>query len=70
VDLTTSVLVVKISPISGSNPALIVAVLLLIIAAIGIALLLWRTDRFHPSVDVREMAEFEGVDDDLHLRRN
>lgn len=70
VDLTTSKLVVKISPISGSNPALIVAVALLVIAAIGIAMLLWRTDRFHPNVDVREMAEFEGIGDDLHLRRN
>jgi hypothetical protein len=70
VNLTTSVLIVKISPISGFNPALLVCIFLLIIAAAGIGLLMWRTERFHPMVDVREMADFESVDDDLHLRRN
>lgn len=70
VNLTTSVLVVKISPISGWNPALAVAILLLIVAAVGLGLLMWRTDRFQPSVDVREMAEYAKADADLHLRRN
>jgi hypothetical protein len=71
VDLTTSVLLVKISPISGWNPALAVAILLLIIAAVGIGLLMWRTDRFQPPpIDVREMAEYDKADADLHLRRN
>jgi len=70
VNLTTSVLVVKISPVSGFNPALLIAVILLLIAAGGIGLLMWRTERFHPMVDVREMAEFESGEGDLHLRRN
>jgi hypothetical protein len=70
VNLTTSALVVKISSISGFNPALIVAILLLLVAAVGIGILMWRTERFRPTVDVREMADYESTDGDLHLRRN
>jgi hypothetical protein len=70
VDLTTSVLLVKISPVAGWNPALAIAILLLLAAAVGIGLLMWRSERFRPEVDMRELADYESVDPDLHLRRN
>ena len=70
VNLTTSVLVVKITPISTFNPALLVAIILLIVAAVGMGILVWRSDRFRPTVDMRDLAEYESVDGDLHLRRN
>jgi hypothetical protein len=70
-DLERIELVVDIHPTGVSNPALVVAVVLLIAAACGGAVLIWRTARPSRSeeVDLREYDEFDG-DDDLHLRRN
>jgi hypothetical protein len=71
VDLERSELVVDIKASGVSNPALVVAVVLLIGAAVGGGVLIWRVARpsGRPDVDLREYDEFDG-DDDLHLRRN
>jgi hypothetical protein len=71
VDLERSELVVDISASGVSNPALVLAIVLLIAAAAGGAVLLWRLWRpSAPSdVDLRDFDEYDG-DDDIHLRRN
>jgi hypothetical protein len=71
VDLERSELVVDVEASGVSNPALVVAVVLLIAAAIGGAVLVWRVARpaAAPAVDLRHYDDFED-DDDLHLRRN
>ncbi len=69
VNLERSRLTVEISPSGVSNPALIVAIALLFCAAIGLGVMLWRSTRRVPEVDLREFPEF-GSDDELHLRRN
>jgi hypothetical protein len=71
VDLERSELVVDIEAAGVSNPALVLAVVLLIAAAVAGAVLIWRTTRpgARTDVDLREYDEYDG-DDDLHLRRN
>ena len=69
VALDRAQLVVRIHPTGVSNPALIVAVILLLGAAAALGVLMWRSSRSHQDVDLREIGQFDS-DDDLHLRRN
>ena len=71
IDVERSVLVVDIAAAGVSNPALVVAVVLLIAAAVGAAVLIWRFSRpgERSDVDLREFDEYDDGDD-LHLRRN
>lgn len=69
VDLERARLTVEISPSGVSNPALIIAIALLCCAAIGMAVMVWRSTRRPADVDLREFPDF-GSDDELHLRRN
>jgi hypothetical protein len=71
VDLATSTLDVEIEAAGVSNPALVIAIVLLIAAAIGAAVLVWRMSRGNgtAAVDLRDFDGYES-DDDLRLRRN
>jgi len=69
VALDRAQLVVRIHPTGVSNPALIVAIILLLGAAAALGALMWRSSRSHEELDLREMTHYDS-DDDLHLRRN
>lgn len=69
VDLAQTELLVKISPESGDNPILVLAVILLGAAGVLTATLIWRSARYRRDVDLRGMSDWE-LGDDLHLRRN
>jgi hypothetical protein len=71
VDLTTSTLDVEVEAAGVSNPALVIAIVLLIAGAIGAAILVWRMSR-DTGVAALDLRDFDGYesDDDLHLRRN
>ncbi|HKY15398.1 MAG TPA: hypothetical protein VJM33_10785 [Microthrixaceae bacterium] len=70
VDVDESELDVRIHPIGGSNPVLMFAVALLLIAAVGLSVMVWRSTRERSDVDLRDIEEFESYDDDPFLRRN
>jgi len=69
IDVERSRLTVVISPSGVSNPALLIAVALLCCAAIGLGVLLWRSTRRPPDVDLTQFPDL-GSDEELHLRRN
>ncbi|MCC6227085.1 MAG: hypothetical protein IT195_11875 [Microthrixaceae bacterium] len=69
VDLERSRLEVQVDPSGVSNPALIIAIALLCSAALGLGVMLWRSTRRPPDIDLTDFPDF-GSDDELHLRRN
>lgn len=69
VDLERSRLAVQIDPSGVSNPALVIAIALLCSAALGLGVMLWRSTRHPPEIDLTDFPDF-GSDDELHLRRN
>ena len=71
VDLATATLAVDIQPTGVSNPALVIAIVLLIAGAIGAAVLVWRMTRIRhdDEVDLRDFDDYQSGGD-LHLRRN
>jgi hypothetical protein len=61
---------VRIHPNEESNPVLVAAVVLLIIAAGGLSVMVWRSTRTRSDVDLRDLDDFGHFDDDPFLRRN
>jgi hypothetical protein len=69
VNLATSQLQVKIHPADHSNPLLVAAIVILLLAATGLTVMVWRSSRQSIDVDLRddELADFHG---EGFLRRN
>jgi hypothetical protein len=70
VDVAQSELQVRISPSDSSNPLLVAAIFVLLLAAVGLTIMVWRSSRLHPELDLRDMGDFPNYDDDAFLRRN
>ena len=70
VDVAKSELEVRISPSDGSNPLLVAAIFILLLAAVGLTVMVWRSSRLNPELDLRDMGDFPNYDDDAFLRRN
>jgi hypothetical protein len=64
-----SELEVRVSPSSGANPLLVTAIVVLLAAAAGLSVLVWRTAKLRSEVDLTEQELFD-FDDEGYLRRN
>jgi hypothetical protein len=64
-----SELEVRIAPSTSSNPVLVAAILLLLAAAVGLSVMVWRAAKAKGEVDLRDIDDF-GQFDDPFLRRN
>jgi hypothetical protein len=70
IDVDTSELEVRISPEGGSNPLLVAAIFVLLVAAVGLTVMVWRSSRLRPELDLRDIGDLPNFDDDAFLRRN
>jgi hypothetical protein len=70
VDLATSQLQVRIHPAEHSNPLLVTAIIVLLLAAGGLTVMVWRSSRQAEEVDLRALGEFPDFDGEGFMRRN
>jgi hypothetical protein len=70
VDLANSQLQVRIHPAEHSNPILVTAIVVLLLAAGGLTVMVWRSSRASTEVDLRGVGEFQDFDGEGFMRRN
>ena len=50
---------------------MVAAILVLLLAAVGLTVMVWRSSRLNPELDLRDIGgDFPNFDDDAFLRRN
>jgi hypothetical protein len=70
VNLANSQLQVRIHPAEHSNPILVTAIIVLLLAAGGLTVMVWRSSRATTEVDLRGVGEFQDFDGEGFMRRN
>jgi hypothetical protein len=70
VNLANSQLQVRIHPAEHSNPILVTAIVVLLLAAGGLTVMVWRSSRATTEVDLRGVSEYQDFDGEGFLRRN
>ncbi len=70
VNLANSQLQVRIHAAEHSNPILVIAIVVLLLAAGGLTVMVWRSSRAATEVDLRGVGEFQDFDGEGFMRRN